>query len=313
MAYKLPVPASLVTGLGAAALVGFGAIANTAMEGNDSRVLGAVQSSVLTTRGDLPRRGASAWERFAASTADTFVGGDGTDVTVRTAAQALASIDAARSTAYEFSSSTGITLTNGNGTAVVTGGQLVMTTASGADTSTPNAPTASVAIPATIDPWRGVDVSVQLVGATGTLGATVNRTWLSLSNVADAKNSLLPTVGDWVVAMYGGPDGTVLVGDGANGTPFAQRGTSAAGVLLLDGLDWFRIVFRGDSYETYTGRGASRPTTWTRRYSGPLLGAATSQSPYPQPATVTLSGYRNGSQLQSHVVTFDNLAITGLL
>ena len=55
--------------------------------GDDSRIVGAVQSSVLTTRGDLPRRGASAWERFAASTADTFVGGDGTDVGARTAAQ----------------------------------------------------------------------------------------------------------------------------------------------------------------------------------------------------------------------------------
>lgn len=44
------------------------------------------------TRGDLLRRNASAWGRFAANTADTFVGGDGTDVVARTAAQARASI-----------------------------------------------------------------------------------------------------------------------------------------------------------------------------------------------------------------------------
>jgi len=116
MAYKLPVPASLVTGLGAAALVGFGAIANTAMEGNDSRVLGAVQSSVLTTRGDLLRRGASAPERFAASTADTFVGGDGTDVGVRTAPQVWVSLVAGRTTTPSLASTSGWTnSTSGSG------------------------------------------------------------------------------------------------------------------------------------------------------------------------------------------------------
>ena len=47
---------------------------------------------VASTRGDLIRRGASAVERFAAVTADTFVGGDGTDVTTRTAAQVRTSL-----------------------------------------------------------------------------------------------------------------------------------------------------------------------------------------------------------------------------
>lgn len=49
-------------------------------------------SSPTTTRGELIRRGASADEAFAAQTADTFVGGDGTDVVSRTAAQARTSL-----------------------------------------------------------------------------------------------------------------------------------------------------------------------------------------------------------------------------
>lgn len=49
-------------------------------------------SSPTTTRGDLIRRGASADERFAAKAADTFVGGDGTDVGVRTVDQVRTSL-----------------------------------------------------------------------------------------------------------------------------------------------------------------------------------------------------------------------------
>lgn len=43
-------------------------------------------------RGDLLRRGAAAWERVASATANTFVGGDGTDVGPRTAAQVSTSL-----------------------------------------------------------------------------------------------------------------------------------------------------------------------------------------------------------------------------
>lgn len=49
-------------------------------------------AGLTRTRGDLIRGGASAWEDFAAATADTFVGGNGTDVTTRTAAQVLTSL-----------------------------------------------------------------------------------------------------------------------------------------------------------------------------------------------------------------------------
>ena len=49
-------------------------------------------AALTRNRGDLIRGGASGWEDFAASTADTFVGGDGTDVTTRTAAQVRTSL-----------------------------------------------------------------------------------------------------------------------------------------------------------------------------------------------------------------------------
>lgn len=51
-----------------------------------------VLDDLASTRGYLLRRGASVWEGLAASAADTFVGGDGTDVGVRTASQVLASL-----------------------------------------------------------------------------------------------------------------------------------------------------------------------------------------------------------------------------
>lgn len=50
-------------------------------------------AALTRTRGDLIRGGASAWEDFAASAANTFVGGDGTDVTTRTAAQVRTSLN----------------------------------------------------------------------------------------------------------------------------------------------------------------------------------------------------------------------------
>ena len=79
-------------GLTAVAIAVFGATVGTVAAGDDSRITGAVQSSLYATRGQMVRRGAGAPEAFAASTADTFVGGDGTDVVARTAAQVRTSL-----------------------------------------------------------------------------------------------------------------------------------------------------------------------------------------------------------------------------
>jgi hypothetical protein len=52
----------------------------------------ALPETILTARGQIIRMGATEPEALAAQAANTFLGGDGTDVTVRTAAQALASL-----------------------------------------------------------------------------------------------------------------------------------------------------------------------------------------------------------------------------
>lgn len=52
-------------------------------------------ATLLTARGQIIRRGASAPEALAAQTANTFLGGDGTDIGLRSAAQVLASLSIA--------------------------------------------------------------------------------------------------------------------------------------------------------------------------------------------------------------------------
>lgn len=51
-----------------------------------------VLTNILTARGQIIRRGASAPEALAAQTANTFLGGDGTDIGLRNVAQVLTSL-----------------------------------------------------------------------------------------------------------------------------------------------------------------------------------------------------------------------------
>ncbi len=57
-----------------------------------SAAFNALGLGLLTTRGQVIRRGATALEALTAQTANTFLGGDGTDVTARTVAQVLTSL-----------------------------------------------------------------------------------------------------------------------------------------------------------------------------------------------------------------------------
>lgn len=66
--------------LGGAAGLDVGTGSNTVAAGNDSRITGAIASSILTTRGDMIRRGASAPERFAKGTQYQVLTGGATDV-----------------------------------------------------------------------------------------------------------------------------------------------------------------------------------------------------------------------------------------
>jgi hypothetical protein len=56
-----------------------GTTANTVAAGDDSRITGAIQSSLLTTRGDVIRRGASAPQRLALGTTGHVYQSNGTD------------------------------------------------------------------------------------------------------------------------------------------------------------------------------------------------------------------------------------------
>lgn len=60
--------------------------------GSPGAVVASFLGRLLTARGQIIRRGATAPEALAAQTANTFVGGDGTDVTTRTAAQVKTSL-----------------------------------------------------------------------------------------------------------------------------------------------------------------------------------------------------------------------------
>lgn len=81
--------ARLALGLGAAALLAVGVNGGVAQHDTSP-------AAILTTRGDVIRRGASAPERLNAATTNTFLGGDGTDLAVRTAAQVRSSLNVAQ-------------------------------------------------------------------------------------------------------------------------------------------------------------------------------------------------------------------------
>jgi len=66
-------------GLGGAAVLGVGTTAGTVAAGDDSRITGAIQSSTLTTRGDIITRGASAPQRLALGANGYVLTSDGTD------------------------------------------------------------------------------------------------------------------------------------------------------------------------------------------------------------------------------------------
>lgn len=230
----------------------------------------------------------------------------------RSASDLLTPLDAARVTSWDFSSATGWTLVNGSGAASIGSGVVTFTTASGVSTSAPNAPSATVAIPAGVDPWRGLDVSVRLAtlataGGAQPTGSVV--AWLSITSKSDGKNGTY-SGSDMGVVLTVSPDGSVNAGDY---TPsFTSRGSSASGVVQRDGSDWLRLIFRDSAYSLLAGRGSSRPTSWTRLYSGTLGAAATSTAAFAQPANITLAGYRNSTTAEAIVIAWDDLAVTRL-
>lgn len=199
-------------------------------------------ASPTTTRGDLIRRGASADERFAALTANTFVGGDGTDVTVRTVAQTRTSLK----TGSAGSSVAGASFTGANGVGTATASTLTLTTASTASTWSD--------IPRLLydhggDPWN-ITVTARLAACTGGDGNTFPS--LALRNSAGDNLLLVQARGsDGLVSVYGNSGGDV---------------SSGAVTMPFDGTGAFRIVLREGVATVYQSTDSG--TSWRPIYRG---------------------------------------------
>lgn len=209
----------------------------------------ALLASVSNTRGRLLRRGASAWEALDASTADTFVGGDGTDVTTRTAAQVRASIlgpFADPMTGSGWSTLPG----SGTNTSTWSGGKLTMTLGSGGAASggVARADFRSVALAG------GAAIRVDVI--TGD-GGTQRQVYLALGK--DASNGP-------ALALYG--DGTLNASVTIGGS-YALLGTSSTAASRTDGTLWLALKFDGGvlAWMWGTGSGSAMPTTWTIFYT----------------------------------------------
>lgn len=199
------------------------------------------QQDVFTTRGDLVRAGAGgAAERFAAATADTFVGGDGTDVVARTAAQVYASLGA-----YQSAPDTGWTDTG------------TVTHVASVHTFSVTPSGDSAALRATlVDPLaQGIELVGRLDYTTG-VPATSAWTAMGLMNSARTYGYIVQVIETGAVEMYW-----------ANGGGWAFiTATGGGAVDLTANTAWLRLVATGHLIAVYYATGASRPARdgWTR-------------------------------------------------
>lgn len=283
--------------LGAAALLAIGTTIGTVAAGDDSRITGAIQSSVVTTRGDLIRRGASAPERFAAVAADTFVGGDGTDVTTRTAAQVRTSLqlDEAQNS-DTFADSAPWTLTQGAGSAGIAGNLLTLTSPTTVNTNS-SPPYGYRSITTWGGSYRGFDAAVQL---TFTPRSAVNTEWALVEWFAPG--SAL------VAGLYAYGNGDLSVVD-ANG----GHGTVASAALNLTNL-WLRVVHTGTTLTVFTGSHATYSSvTWTVRFTTSTVGGSGTNSPpvLPRvPSSLWIYGKANNTNSGASTVVVKNVLLT---
>lgn len=209
------------------------------------------------------------------------------------AASAMSALRADFVASYNFSSSTGITLTNGSagGTAAIAGGVLALTCP-----ATPEAryyggyreaPRASVALP-TVDGrpplrWR----------------ATIRLKSCAANAVPRflAKNVLASTM---FMGFYLASDGTI--GAENNSTPSAY-GSSGGGTFALDGTGWLEMEVFGDFvvFKYGVGTTTNQPSTWT------VLVAI--QVPGQVFGTLEIVGSTNGAPGSTKLVEWDDLSI----
>ena len=221
----------------------------------DSRALMDAMQDVFTTRGDLVRAGASGVaERFAAKTADTFVGGDGTDVTTRTAAQVRSSIAGAVTDVLDGAAWTETTLGGAATATWETGPARLLLTNPAAAMGNEAFASHATFIP-DADQW-------DLYARFDVLVGTSANVWFSLRGGVDGNNAVHFDVrGTGGLDLYRTTSGTPVsigtVGAGASNAPSTAQ--------LAGGQFWARIARRPGSvaFSWGIGSGGAVPTSWT--------------------------------------------------
>lgn len=316
----------------AAALIAtaIGAGLYTANDAPTARSAISAQAEVLTNNGDIVVREGGATTRraigseghvltvtsglpqWAAPAGGTVAAADITDGTAPGRALLTAATTAAQRTAlrvvdpYDFAAATGVTLSSGDGTASVTGGVLRCSVPSGVSPATTARPQGVVTLSALADPWS-LDVSVRIAAYTGTTGT--RRAALSISSVARGLDTSLYGAQTWSLYAMQMNVSDLQVWDFTASTGPTLRGTTGV-TMASDGQDWLRVRFVDGHVRVFHGRGAARPTAWTRVYEAAWAGSSgASVTALAPPATVTLGAYRSSADAESFTVDWDDLAI----
>lgn len=252
-------------GLGDAAFDDVGTGAGTVAAGNDSRITGAIQSSLLTARGQIIRRGAAAPEAVAMQAINTFGGGDGTDFVPRTAAQVKDSLGLGPVTATGADAAAARAAIGAPGGDVANYG-----TGAGADAT-----------------WAGwvlsspASTTTSIVGGRLRVVTTANVGFVGGNAALPLSQSLLMT-GFRVrarLATYSGADANSRWGIYAGHSSFWQivnsngstggaangaGGDSAVSAVPLDGTGWMQLDFDGGRLTVWYGTGTTSdpPTAW---------------------------------------------------
>ena len=243
-------------GLGGAAVLSVGTSAGTVAAGDDSRITGAIQSSLLTTRGDIITRGASAPQRLALGASSYVLTSDGTDVVWSApAAGATQTIDWTTGTA-----------TSGNGTATITSATVVtLSMAAGATagyaSGTYTAPRVRLPMPSGVIK-TAFRVTLRLASFTNKTSTTTPCITLESTGAAAAKYGLYF----------------------ADTTVGSQNFVSAAGItsgipataIGYDGNDWVQLCAeRGTLMFSFgRGTGGARPANTAFRSCGAIFAFA---------------------------------------
>lgn len=207
--------------------------------------------SPTTTRGDLIRRGASADERFAAKAINTFVGGDGTDVGVRTVAQVLVSLSGRVVDPLSGSGWSQTTVGGAAAAAWSSGPARLSLTNPGAATGDEAYSANSTFLPDS-DAW---DLYARFDVLTGTSADT----WFSMRGGVDGSNGVHFDIrGNGAMNFYqtvsGTPNGIGSISAGTYNAPSTSD--------LASGNFWARISRRPNGVALSWAVSSSVPTSW---------------------------------------------------